>query len=87
MFREAEARRWIAENVGQPIIDFDAEGNRVAVDAPPIMSVRREWCDTHGLAEMFRPDGTLWLDSAGEHRYTYVRDLFDGATAWQKIDA
>jgi hypothetical protein len=82
----AEARAWVAKNVGQPIIDFDEEGHRIAVDAPRVISVRREWCDTHyGLADMWQPDGTVWLDSAGEHRYEKVRDLPDGITAYQRL--
>lgn len=88
MFREAEARRWIAEHVGHPIIDWDGDGNRIAVDAPPVISLRREWCDSHyGLAAMWQEDGTLWLDSAGQHRYQFVRALFDGADAYEKIPA
>lgn len=82
----AEARAWAAEKVGQPIIDFDERGRRFAVDAPPVMSVRREWCDHHyGLSDMWQADGTVWLDSAGEHRYEKVRDLPDGVTAYQRI--
>ncbi len=82
----AEARAWAAEKVGQPIIDFDEQGRRFAVDAPPVMSVRRDWCEHHyGLADMWQPDGTVWLDSAGEHRYEKVRELPDGVTAYQRI--
>jgi hypothetical protein len=83
-----EARRWIAENVGVPVIDFDADGRRVATQAPDVISVRREWCDTHyGLSAMWQADGTLWLDTAGVHRYRYVRALLDGADAYEKIPA
>ena len=82
----AEARAWVAENVGQPIIDFDEQGRRIAVDAPPVISVCREWCDTHyDLSAMWQADGTLWLDSSGEHRYTRVRDLPGGVTAYQRL--
>lgn len=82
----AEARTRAAENVGQPIIDFDEEGRRFAVDAPHVISVRREWCDSHyGLSDMWQQDETIWLDSAGEHRYEKVRELPDGVTAYQRI--
>lgn len=82
----AEARAWAAENVGQPIIDFDEEGRRVAVDAPAVISVRRVWCENHyGLSAMWQEDGTLWLDSAGEHRYAKVRDLSGGTAAYQRV--
>lgn len=82
----AEAREWMAKNIGQPIIDWDENGARIAVDAPPLMAVRREWCDNHfGLGAMWQPDGSLWLDEAGEHRYQHVLDLPDGASAYKKI--
>ena len=82
----AEARAWLSENVGHPIIDFDGQGRRIALDAPPVISVRREWCETHyGLSDMWQDDGTLWLDSAGEHRYERIRDLPGGTIAYQRL--
>ena len=82
----AEARAWAAEHVGHPIIDFDEEGRRFATDAPAVIAVRREWCDNHyGLSAMWQEDGTVWLDSAGEHRYRKIRELPGGATAYQRI--
>ena len=88
MFNAAEARVWLAENVGQPIVDFDATGKRIAIDAPPVIALRREWCETHyGLSAMWQDDGTVWLDEAGEHRYRFVRELLDGATAYERISA
>lgn len=82
----AEARAWVAENVRQPIIDFDEDGRRVVVEAPLVISVRRGWCENHyGLSAMWQDDGTLWLDSAGEHRYAKVRDLPGGTAAYQRV--
>ena len=82
-----EARVWMDENVGLPIIDFDEEGRRIVRAAAPVIALRPEWFATHyGLSEMWQADGTVWLDSAGRYRYEKLRDLPDGAVAYRRVD-
>lgn len=82
----AETRVWIEKHVGLPIIDFDEEGRRIVRAAPPVIALRPKWFATHyGLSEMWQADGSVWLDSAGQHRYEKLRDLPEGAVAYRRM--
>ena len=67
-------------------LDVDDTGNRVVVEAPPITSLKRSWFEAHGMGDMWQPDGTVVLDTAGEYRYRPLRDLPDGSIAYERIE-
>ena len=54
-------RAWAAQHVRPCWIDVDERGRRVVLEAPDITSFKREWFEEHDMADMFRPDGEVWL--------------------------
>lgn len=62
------------------------DGTRVVVRADPVIQVDTELLASetldHGVIE---PDGTLCLDTAGQHRYRFVRVESDRAHIYERI--
>lgn len=80
-----ELDRWFAENDGQPDIHVADDGTRTVRWAGQYLRTRPAWLVEHGFGDLIQDDGTLQLDSAGEHRYRPIREMPHGFTAYERI--
>lgn len=80
----AQLARWVAENVGDVDVIIEADGSRTVREAAPIIAANLDWLRPRH-PDMIRPDGTLVLDSAGEYRYRWVRDIDGPFAAYEQM--
>lgn len=79
---------WYLENGGSPAIERQPDGTRVVLrDATEFIKTNLGNLPALGLQDIVQPDGTLHLDTAGEHRYRPIGDLDWGFTAYERIRA
>lgn len=58
---------------GTARIQWDRYGTRTVLHADPVISVTDAWLESLRNGGLLEPDGVLRLDTAGDHRYRFVR--------------
>lgn len=77
---------WYLVCGGIPDIQRHPDGTRtVTRDATQFIKANPHELARLGLADVVQADGTLRLDTAGEHRYEAVGEVDHGFTAYQKV--
>lgn len=67
---------------------IEADGTRTLVRDPVrFIKTNLDNLPVFGLQDIVQPDGTLQLDTAGQHRYRPLGELGDGFTAHERIQA
>lgn len=79
---------WFIQWGAYPDIHIQPDGSRVVLrDAVEFIKGNPAWLRSHDLADMLEADGTLQLDSAGEHRYRPLGVVDHGFTAYERTRA
>ena len=76
---------WYIQYGGVPDIQT-RDGQRIVTrDATEFIKTNLDNLPALGLGDVVQPDGTLQLDSAGQHRYRPIGELGDGFTAYERV--
>lgn len=68
-------------------VEVADDGTRaVTRGAEQYVRIRPKGLPALGLADVVQPDGTIQLDTAGQHRYRPIRELPHGSMAYERIE-